>query len=228
MNMIQHSHGILLDRRNHVVEHLKSTHLIFHNRVSLSVSGQANTLTENLHVIDMIHPLAVNTLEQDDTLQLTKLLRLCKLRFLCFIKLHSLFFDDMLHLILSLAFYLFCGNRRNRNDLAENRIEFIQIPLFCIHIVGEAHIHRAVHDIRDHLVDGITHVFAIQNLAALLVNDLTLFVIDSIVIKKIFTDTKVVKLNLFLCLLNSTGKHLMLDLLILSHAQRGKDLHQTL
>ena len=49
-----------------------------------------------------------------------------------------------------------------------------------------------------------------------------------VIIKKILTDTKVVKLNLLLSFLNCIGKHLVLNLFILCNTKRCKDLHQSL
>jgi len=176
----------------------------------------------------MIHPFAVNALQQNYTLQLTKLLRFRELSFFCFVKLHSLFLQFMLDLISSLALYTLRCQRFERNDRADSSVEFIQIPLFRIYIIREAHIHIAVYCILDHIVNSIPHVLTIQHLTTLFVNDLTLFIINLVIIQKIFTNTKVIKLNLLLCFLNSIGKHLMLNLLILCNTQRSKDLHQSL
>ena len=85
-----------------------------------------------------------------------------------------------------------------------------------------------VYDIRDHLEDGITHVFTVQNAAALFVNDLTLLVIDLIVLKQVTADTVVVALDLLLCLFDGAGQHLMLDLLILGYTKALEYIHQTL
>ena len=76
MYMIQHTESILLDRIDHFIKHIKGIHLVLNNRISLSISCQSNTLTKDFHIINMIHPFAVNALQQNYTLQLTKLLGL--------------------------------------------------------------------------------------------------------------------------------------------------------
>ena len=195
MNMIQHSDGVLLNGGDHTVKHIKCGHLVLNNRISLSISSQTNTLAENLHVINVIHPLAVNALQKDNALKLTQLLWLREFGLLRLVKLHSLLLDQMLHLILFLALNLLGSKRLDWDDLTKYTVEFIQIPLFRIYIIREAHIHSIIYNICDHLVDGITHVLAIQYLAALFVDDLTLLIINLVVIKKILTDTKVVKLD---------------------------------
>ena len=64
--------------------------------------------------------------------------------------------------------------------------------------------------------DGIAHVLAIQHLAALFVDDLTLLIVNLVVIKKILTNTEVVKLNLLLCLVSLILQTSSYDLLYLS------------
>ena len=62
--MIEKTDGILLNTRDHFIEHIKSGHLVFYKR---------------------IHPLAVDHLQQYDTLQLTELLDLREFGLFCFI-----------------------------------------------------------------------------------------------------------------------------------------------
>ena len=134
----------------------------------------------------------------------------------------------MLHLILFLTLNLLRCKRLDWDDLTENTVELIQIPLFRIYILRETHIYCIIYNICNHLVDGIAHVLTIQYLATLFVDDLTLLIVNLVVIKKILTDTEVVKLDLLLCLLDCIGKHLVLDLLILSYTKGSEHLHQTL
>ena len=54
--------GILLDAGGHVIEHIKSCHLVFYKRISLAVCLKSDTLTQLIHIIDVIHPLAVDDL----------------------------------------------------------------------------------------------------------------------------------------------------------------------
>ena len=228
MDMIQHTYCIFLNRIDHTIEHLESTHLVFYNRISLSISYKTDTLTKNLHVIDMIHPLTVDRFQKNHSLQFTQLLCFRELGFFCFIKFHSFFFNQMLDLVFSLAFYFLCSKWLNRNNRDKCCIELVQIPVSRIYVIREAHIYGAVYDVCDHLVDGITHVLAIQYLTTLFINDLTLLVINLVIIQKIFTNTKVVKLDLLLCFLDCIRKHLVFDLLVLCNTKRSKNLHQSL
>ena len=219
MDMIQHTYRIFLNRTDHIVEHLKSTHLVFYYRISLAVSYKSNTLTKDLHIIDMIHPLAVDGFQKNYSFKFTQLLCFRELRFLRFVKLHGFLFDQMFDFIFSLAFYFLCSKRLDRNNRKECCIKLIQIPVNCIYIIRETHVHCTVYNICDHLVDRISHVLTIQNLATLFVNNLTLFIVNLVIIQKIFTDTEVIELDFLLCFLNCIGKHFMFDLLVLSNTK---------
>ena len=86
--MIQQPDRILLNARRHLVKHIKTCHLVLDKRISLSVGLQSDTLTKLIHIIDVIHPLAVDHLQENDALKLTELLRLRELRLLRLIQLH--------------------------------------------------------------------------------------------------------------------------------------------
>ena len=228
MNMIQHTYSVFLNRADHAVKHLECVHLVLNNRISLAVCHQTDTLTEHFHIIDVIHPFAVDAFQKDNSLKLTKLFRFRELSLLRFIKLHSLFLHNMLDLIFLMAFYLLCGQRVNRDDRSDRSVELIKIPLRRIHVIGKAHVCHAVYDICDHLVDGITHILTVKYLAALLVDDLSLLIVNLVIVEKIFTDTEVVELDLLLGFLDGIGKHLVLDLLILLNTKGCEHLHQSL
>ena len=89
--MEQKSHSLFPDVLGHLVEHLVTAHLVLYQRISLSVCLQAHALTQLLHVVDVIHPLTVNDLQQNHTLQLTDGFRFGELGFFCFVQLHSFF-----------------------------------------------------------------------------------------------------------------------------------------
>ena len=59
------------------------------------------------------------------------------------------------------------------------------------------------------------HVLAVKNSSTLLVNDLSLLVVNTVILKKILSYGKVVTLDLLLCLLYEVGNSLMLYLLAL-------------
>ena len=134
----------------------------------------------------------------------------------------------MLDLIFLMTFYLLCSQRVDWDNRSDRGIELIKIPLRRIHIIREAHICHAVYDICDHLVDGITHVLTVKYLTTLLVDDLSLLIVNLVIVEKIFTDSEVVELNLLLRFLDGVGEHLMLDLLILLNTKGCKHFHQSL
>ena len=61
------------------------------------------------------------------------------------------------------------------------------------------------------------HVLAVKNSSTLLVNDLSLLVVNTVILKKILSYGKVVTLDLLLCLLYEVGNSLMLYLLALRY-----------
>ena len=90
--MVEETEGILLDGSCHGIEHLVSVHLVLYERITVTVSLKADTLTQLLHIVDVIHPLPVYNLQHNHSLQLTKLLGLRELCLFGFIKLGSLLF----------------------------------------------------------------------------------------------------------------------------------------
>ena len=60
------------------------------------------------------------------------------------------------------------------------------------------------------------------------VNDLTLLVVDLIIFQQVPADTKVVALDLFLGLFDSTGEHLVLDLIIFGNTKALEYAHELL
>ena len=59
-----------------------------------------------IHIIDMVHPLPVNGLKKDHTLNFSDLLRLGEFSFLCLIELNSLFLKLLDKLVLLIALHL--------------------------------------------------------------------------------------------------------------------------
>ena len=108
--MIQKTQSSLLDSCDHTVKHFISLKFIFHLRISLSVSLQADTLTELIHIVNMIHPFLIDNFQKDHTLQLTKLLCFRKLRFFFLVKLYSLFFQLLFHLVFLHTLDILTGN----------------------------------------------------------------------------------------------------------------------
>ena len=72
------------------------------------------------------------------------------------------------------------------------------------------------------------HVFALQHLHALGIDDLALFVHDVVVLQDIFTDAEVAALDRLLRIFNAVGKHFGLQTGILVLAENAVDLFQSL
>ena len=113
--MVQKADRILLNVLRHFVEHIIGDHLVFHLGISLPISLQADSLTQLIHVIDVIHPLLVNDTKQNHSLQLTNLLLRRELGFLLLIELHSRFFQLLLQLVLAESFHVVLRNFPDRN-----------------------------------------------------------------------------------------------------------------
>ena len=60
--MEQETHGFFFDVLRHLIEHLITVHFVLYQRISLTISCQTDTLTQLIHIINVIHPLPVNHL----------------------------------------------------------------------------------------------------------------------------------------------------------------------
>ena len=89
-NLVKYAHRLFLDAPHHFLEHLIARNLVFYERILLSIRLQADSITEDIHIINMAHPLLIHHLQEDDTLRFTHLFRIRELRFLLFIKTDSL------------------------------------------------------------------------------------------------------------------------------------------
>ena len=125
--MEQNPDCLLLDGSHHGFVHLVTLHLIFNHRIPLAVCLKADTLTQCVHIVQMRHPFVVNYLQQNHALNLTNLLRLRELSFLCLVKLDGLFLQIVLKLILFHGLLLFVGKsyRLQRNDREKEVVQFL-------------------------------------------------------------------------------------------------------
>ncbi len=90
--MEEKTNGLFSDILRHLIEHIIAVELIFHKRILLGIRLKPCTLTQLIHVINMIHPLPVNHLEKDHALNLPDCFRLREFRLLALVQLHCLFF----------------------------------------------------------------------------------------------------------------------------------------
>ena len=80
----------------------------------------------------------------------------------------------------------------------------------------------------DHVADELAHVFAIQHLAALLVDDLTLDVHHVVVLQGVLSGLEVLGLHLLLGVLDGAGEDLGVDGGVVVHAQGLHHVHDPL
>ena len=85
-------------------------------------------------------------------------------------------------------------------------------------LLAQGAVDRIGDDGADHTGDGILQVVAVQHLAALLVDDLTLGVHHVVVLQHVLTGLEVPGLHLLLGVLDGAGEHLGVDGRILVHA----------
>ena len=96
LNVEQCTDRVFSDCICHFTEHLISCHLVLYQWISLSISLKTDSLTQLIHIIDMIHPSCINHFQKYNTLNFAKLLCLRELCFFVLISLHSTFFQKML------------------------------------------------------------------------------------------------------------------------------------
>ena len=83
--------GLLLDVLGHLLEHIVSRGLVLLNGILLGIGHKTDTVTKLYHVVDMYHPLAVDGLKKNDTLQLSYELGLREFGFFGFVELNGFF-----------------------------------------------------------------------------------------------------------------------------------------
>ena len=91
-NPVQHLHGVFLNTFNRFVKHFKTDKLVLNQRILLSKRAQTNALPHLIHVVDMIHPLLVNHLQQQNPFRFPELFNIVKLLLFLLIELMRFFF----------------------------------------------------------------------------------------------------------------------------------------
>ncbi len=62
--------GVFADCGDHFIEHVIAFDSIFDNRVFLAVGTKVHSLTELVHIVDMVHPFLVDHPKQDKALEM--------------------------------------------------------------------------------------------------------------------------------------------------------------
>ena len=221
---------ILLDGFHHGIEHVITRQLVLNYRITSAHGLETDTLSQLCHVVDVVHPLHINHLQQCHTLDLAHVTAcLGDLLFLCLIELLGLIQQTLLKVFDLSVLLLLIGKTDGfqRNDGTKCIIQLPKIPFGRRYFIGSYLIYIEGYRIHYHLVYGLMHILAVQNLPALCIDHLTLIIIYLIVFQEVFTDRKVVGLDLLLCLFHETCNGLMLDLLSFRDPECIIDLHDT-
>jgi len=70
--------GIFLDRPRHRLEQLKTFAAVLDNRVMLGIAAHADAVAQVVHDVDMVHPLAVDSAQQDEPFRIAHQVRRCE------------------------------------------------------------------------------------------------------------------------------------------------------
>ena len=189
----------------------------------------------------MAHPLIVNDFQQEYTLYFAECLRrarlLCYLLFLLCIQFLDLFchFIDQTFCRIAFIIILVHGQWLNRCDWKQCTVQQQKIPLCrCLTFINNI-IDLRFNNISDHTDNLIMHALALQDTAALFIDQFSLLIVNLVIFQQVLTNSKVVGLDLLLCLLNSIGKHLVFNrhtifmrqcIEHLHHLVRTKQTHQ--
>ncbi len=207
--------GLLLDALHHGVEHVEALALVLHQRVLLGHRPQADALLEVVHLVEVLAPLAVEHREDDASLQLT----------------HDVGAEGVLALLVLLVDVVLDrlgdevgGHARqvsgrllqlldgdlHRVELLEGAPQPVQVPLLGEALGGllpDVVVDRVVHEVPDLVLE----VLALQDAAALAVDDLALPVEHLVVLQDVLARLEVLLLDLRLGGGDGAGDHLVLD-----------------
>ncbi len=207
--------GLLLDAVLHGVEHVEALALVLDQRVLLGHRPQADALLQVVHLVQVLAPLAVEDRQDHAPLQLTHDLGaeglLARLVLLVDVVLDGLR-DELggdARAVARGLFELLDGDL-HRVELPEGVPQALQVPL-----LGEA-LDRLGRDVRvdrvvHHEADLLLEVLALQDAAALAVDDLTLAVEDLVVLQDVLARLEVLGLDLRLGRRDRARHHLVLD-----------------
>jgi len=227
--------GLLHDVAGHLVEHVIAGHLVFDQGVVLAVGLEADALAELFHVVDVVHPLAVDDLEDDDALEFADGFGFGEFGFLGFVEGDRLLLELLLEAVAGAFADAAAVDDLEGDGGQKELVELGQVPVIAVDVVADAGVDGGVDEVCDHLEDAVAHALAVEDLAALGVDDLTLFVHDLVVVEQVFADAEVVALDLLLGALDGLGQGLVGDLLVLGdvegvehggHALRSEQAHE--
>ncbi|KGE03265.1 hypothetical protein HRUBRA_02213 [Pseudohaliea rubra DSM 19751] len=232
----QELHHLVLEAGEQRLEQRKGLALVLLLRVLLRIGAQVDALAQVVHGRQVFLPQRVEHLQHDLLLDLAHVrAHLLALGVVGGLDgLHNALAQALLFELIVLVEPLL--HRQLDGELGlQLALEAGDVPLL-LNAHGR---HVAVDGLVDHILadrrDRVVDVGLIQQLVALLVDDLALVVGDIVVLEKLLANVEVAALNLALRLLDGVGDHAVLDGLALLHAQclhkaldpvRGEDAHE--
>ena len=134
---VDRTNGIFPDAGHHAVEHVVTGDLILGQRIPVAVGRKPDALPQLIHVIDVIHPAAVDRAQQHDAFQFTHGFRGREFGFLRFIQFRRAFPDQMLQFLFIEALFrdVRFRDRCDRHILQQRPVQFLQIPQIRILIL---------------------------------------------------------------------------------------------
>ena len=234
-HMVHEVRDLIHDRGFHRFEHLKCFDLVLDERVALSIGTQVDTLTQHIHVVEVIHPLLIDDAEHDDLLKLAHIL-LAEHELTVLVALLGKLFEEFLDLVARERFEFFLFQLALRRiDLLRILDECVELPLLGIELLVRVLRHLVLDDVLDHREDVLAQVLPAEDLAPLAVDDLALLIHDVVVFEDVLADVKIARFDFFLRVLHRARDDGVLDRLILLHAELihdardavgGKETHE--
>ena len=234
-------HGLLLFRRHdahmvhergdlvhdgafHLLEHVERLDLVLSERIALTVGAQVDALAQHVHVVEMLHPLAVDDAQHDDLLELAHVL-LAEEQLALVVALERDALERLLEAVAAhLRELLLLEFALRRVDLLGVLDEAVERPFLRVELLVRVLIHLRLDNVVDHREDVVLEVLAHEDFAALAVHDLTLLIHDVVVLEDVLADVEIARLDLLLRVLDGIRDDLVLDGLVFLHAEFVHDL----
>ena len=213
--------GILADGGDHLIEHVKALDAVEHHGVFLTVGAQVDAAAQLIHVVNVVHPVAVNGLEQHDALDLAH--TVAEFRFLFRIDRHRAVNEHRLN-VAALGVLALLRRKAEIVILCQPAAviiaQTVEVPALVVVVVGGIAGDVVGHGFADHAEDRVLHAVAVEHLIALRIDDLALAVHDVVILQHVAADAEVALLDLVLGALDGAGQHLVLNRHILLDAEQ--------
>ena len=214
------THGLLTDIAYHLLEHIKAFVGISHSRVQMSKGSEPNTLFEVVHGIDVIHPAVVHDSQHDHLFHFPHAFS-TDFGFLLIIKPVELTDRIRFKLLCRQTVQVVLAIAKSFESVGKTLQVFIhqiKIPFLCKLAVHSYRNHDVFNKVVHHGQNVLLHILTKENLAALVIDNLSLLVHYVVVLENVFTDFEVASLYLLLSVFDGLGKHPCGNRLIL-HAE---------